>query len=748
MALPAFLQGAVEPVLHPEPGPAPVDTRASAHGVAPVKPEYLLSTRVLAPVIDDDAAECKTNHVADSTTPGGDVRDRRDDDDTDAQDEGSNKRQRVDEAGAGRKLTKEEKKARQGQNKGRRFKALKDEVQLCRDFMNTGECPFGAKCKMSHDVEGYLRSKPKDIFFPAHEKLRDTSPFVTLAVTSDAAPSTGDIPVDATFDLTTTCPVYDALGYCTFGWRCRFLGAHVRRRVPGAASEESQAAGQVKIDEWEVMEDQEKRRAVEHSAEEGEMNRLDPEEIKALQRKRFPYPKSAIYLKSIDSSYRYEFAYKPPQPQTQGKKTNAVVDEEEAMAAMDEEEAMAMSGGLRGSGGLDKLTGAEVDADDVPLRPVEKKRLDWRGKTYLAPLTTVGNLPFRRLCVSYGADITCGEMVLSQSLISGSREEWALTKRHRSEKCFGVQLCGGKPTMMVPAAEALRTVMTKDATRGIDFVDINLGCPIDLVFQRGAGSALFGRPNQLEKILVGMNSVLGDIPLTVKFRMGISKDELIAHKFIPRFAHEWGVSAMTLHGRTRQQRYSKLANWAYIKECVDTLRASAADSGLPAPPMFGNGDCFSAQQYYEEMEASGVDGIMVARGALIKPWIFTEIKERREWDISATERLEGIRKYAEFAVSHYGSDTRGVNTARRFLCEALSFQHRYIPIGLLERMPPQMNERPPQYRGRNELETLLASTDSRDWVKISEMFLGKSPEDFEFIPKHKSNSYGAEDNQG
>jgi tRNA-dihydrouridine synthase len=67
--------------------------------------------------------------------------------------------------------------------------------------------------------------------------------------------------------------------------------------------------------------------------------------------------------------------------------------------------------------------------------------------------------------------------------------------------------------------------------------------------------------------------------------------------------------------------------------------------------MFGNGDCFSAQQYYEEMEGAGVDGVMVARGALIKPWIFTEIKERREWDISATERLEGIRKVSH--VSHY-----------------------------------------------------------------------------------------------
>jgi len=99
-----------------------------------------------------------------------------------------------------------------------------------------------------------------------------------------------------------------------------------------------------------------------------------------------------------------------------------------------------------------------------------------------------------------------------------------------------------------------------------------------------------------------------------------------------------------LHGRSRQQRYSKLADWAYIRECAGALRSSLSDAGLPPVPIFGNGDCFSAQGYYEEKEASGVDGIMVARGALIKPWIFTEIAETREWDISATERLEGIRK--------------------------------------------------------------------------------------------------------
>ena len=104
------------------------------------------------------------------------------------------------------------------------------------------------------------------------------------------------------------------------------------------------------------------------------------------------------------------------------------------------------------------------------------------------------------------------------------------------------------------------------------------------------------------------------------------------------------LSRRQLHGRSRQQRYSKNADWSYIRDCVETLRTSCFDAGLPAPPIFGNGDCFSAESYYHEVKQSGVDGVMIARGALIKPWIFTEIQEKREWDISATERLDGLRK--------------------------------------------------------------------------------------------------------
>ena len=137
---------------------------------------------------------------------------------------------------------------------------------------------------------------------------------------------------------------------------------------------------------------------------------------------------------------------------------------------------------------------------------------------------------------------------------------------------------------------------------------------------------------------------------------------------------------------------------------------------------------------------------MLARGALIKPWLPTEIKEHRHWDISATERLEMLKKFVDFGLEHWGSDQQGVNTTRRFLLEWLSFLYRYVPVGVLEVVPQRMNDRPPRYVCRNELETLMASDDCQDWIKISEMLLGPVPSDFQFLPKHKANSYAKDRN--
>lgn len=181
------------------------------------------------------------------------------------------------------------------------------------------------------------------------------------------------------------------------------------------------------------------------------------------------------------------------------------------------------------------------DTADVPLRPIEKRRLNFEGKLYLAPLTTVGNLPFRRLCVGMGADITCGEMGLAQEFLSGNKNEWSLVRRHPSEKCFGVQLCGNRPQTLVAATEHL-----KREAPDLDFIDVNSGCPIDLVVKKGAGSALLDQGGKLGKILRGMNIAAGETPVTIKLRTGLKTGFNTTHKLMPRAVREWGVGALTV----------------------------------------------------------------------------------------------------------------------------------------------------------------------------------------------------------
>lgn len=194
-----------------------------------------------------------------------------------------------------------------------------------------------------------------------------------------------------------------------------------------------------------------------------------------------------------------------------------------------------------------------------------------------------------------------------------------------------------------------------------------------------------------------------------------------------------------IHGRSRLQRYSKEANWEYI-----SLVARSQVASLPPLPVIGNGDIASYADY--EVKVLRAEGVvpcaMPARGALIKPWLPTEIKERRHWDISAGERLDVLRDFVRFGLEHWGTDQRGVNNCRRFLLEWLSFLHRYVPVGLLEQSEPQrMNQRPPRFLcGRSDLETLFLSDQCADWVKISEMLFGRVLADFLFEPKHKANS--------
>eukprot|EP01103_Thecamoeba_quadrilineata_P009068 TRINITY_DN1877_c0_g1_i1.p1 TRINITY_DN1877_c0_g1~~TRINITY_DN1877_c0_g1_i1.p1 ORF type:complete len:619 (-),score=125.50 TRINITY_DN1877_c0_g1_i1:49-1905(-) len=381
--------------------------------------------------------------------------------------------------------------------------------------------------------------------------------------------------------------------------------------------------------------------------------------------------------------------------------------------------------------GGDQVSATDIEvvkiAESYPKKePRLKTKKDWENKLYLAPLTTIGNLPYRRIVKRFGVDITCGEMGMGTSLLQGHPSEFALLRRHASEDLFGVQITGGFTDQLTRCAEMLSNEFD------VDFVDLNAGCPLDLVCTKGAGAQLLEKHDRLLESIKCMSKV-SDVPITLKLRIG--KDERCPTS-LPLFKQlaQHNCSAVTLHGRSRRQRYAKLADWKYIDACA------REDPNLP---VFGNGDIYTSAEYEEHTKNTAVTGVMLARGAIIKPWLPTEIKEQKVWDISASERLDIMRDFANYGLEHWGSDFKGVETTRSFFLNWQSFLYRYVPVGLLERTDTiRMNMRVPSsgILGRSELETLLASPLVSDWVKISEMFLGKAPTNFVFHPKHKANS--------
>lgn len=305
---------------------------------------------------------------------------------------------------------------------------------------------------------------------------------------------------------------------------------------------------------------------------------------------------------------------------------------------------------------------------------------------------------------------------------------------------FGVQVAANKPWLATKTVEVLTSLCPQ-----LRAIDLNCGCPINLVCEQGSGSALLDSHARLESVLRGMNYVSNEVPITVKIRMGTKDGHPTAEKLIKRLVlggyeavesgkGTAGVAAITLHGRSKQQRYTRSADWSYIAECgalIDRLKKEKsvqADTMAEADPrdvaneghvyFVGNGDCYSHIDYYNHLENAKVDSVMVARGALIKPWIFEEIEKGQYLDKSASERLSYVEKFAKYGLQTWGSDELGIGTTRRFLLEWLSFSHRYVPVGLLEHLPPNIQDRPPRFKGRNELETLMASENYKDWIKI------------------------------
>lgn len=294
----------------------------------------------------------------------------------------------------------------------------------------------------------------------------------------------------------------------------------------------------------------------------------------------------------------------------------------------------------------------------------------------LAPMAGITNTAFRRLCREFGGGLYVSEMVTSRALVERTEESLRLIGHHESEDVRSVQLYGVDPKTV---SEAVK--MLVDENRA-DHIDLNFGCPVPKVTRKGGGAALPWKRDLFAAIVQGAVSAAGDIPVTVKMRKGIDADHL-TYLDAGKAARDAGVTAVALHGRTASDYYSGTADWSSIA----TLREA-----LPDVQVLGNGDIWSAADAIRMMRETGVDGVVVGRGCLGRPWLFGDLQQafdeyQRDPNSDAAinpiqptlgQVADAFRRHAELLIEFFDDDeARGCRDIRKHV----SWYFKGYPVG-------------------------------------------------------------------
>ena len=285
-------------------------------------------------------------------------------------------------------------------------------------------------------------------------------------------------------------------------------------------------------------------------------------------------------------------------------------------------------------------------------RPVTVGTVTLPGNLFLAPVAGYSDAAFRSVCAENGCDLAYTEMVSSEALIRGHRATRTLLERGESEKLYAVQLFGADPRSMARAAELLEPHHPA-------LVDINCGCPVPKIVRTGAGSALLRDPGLLSEIVRAVRES-APAPVTVKIRLGWD-EKSVNYLDTATAAVDAGAFAVTLHARTRAQGYSGTADWAAL---------ARLKSFLPVP-VFGSGDVFRPGDALRMIEETGVDGVMIARGALGNPFLFRQaravLEGRDPVEPTPAERAAAARRHLALAVRYLGERTACVEF-RKQMC--------------------------------------------------------------------------------
>ena len=258
----------------------------------------------------------------------------------------------------------------------------------------------------------------------------------------------------------------------------------------------------------------------------------------------------------------------------------------------------------------------------------------------LAPMAGVTDMAFRELCKDYGAAFTVGEMVSCKGMVYGDRKSMELLRLSDSERPSAVQLFGEDPVFIAKAAKMAMQVKP-------DWIDINMGCPTPKIVNNGSGSALMKNPQLCGEIVRAAVSS-SDVPITVKMRSGWDKQSINAPE-VAKICEQAGASVITIHARTREQMYAPYADWDIIAKVKQAVNI----------PVIGNGDIFSAEDAAKMLEETNCDMVMVGRGALGKPWIFSQINgyllhERMTPEPPVQMRMAIMLKHIEKMIEYKG----------------------------------------------------------------------------------------------
>jgi nifR3 family TIM-barrel protein len=353
---------------------------------------------------------------------------------------------------------------------------------------------------------------------------------------------------------------------------------------------------------------------------------------------------------------------------------------------------------------------------DVSTKPaLQYGKIAIATPVVLAPMAGITNTAFRRLCREFGGGLYVSEMVTSRALVERTEESLRLVGHHPSEEVRSVQLYGVDPKTI---AEAVTMLVAEDRA---DHIDLNFGCPVPKVTRKGGGAALPWKQDLFSSIVNAAVKAAGEIPLTIKMRKGIDADHL-TYIEAGKAARDAGVTAVALHGRTAADYYSGQADWSAIAKLREAL---------PDVQVLGNGDIWSAGDAIRMMRETGVDGVVVGRGCLGRPWLFGDLQSAFDEYLknpnsdaainpiqpNLGEVADAFKRHAELLVEFFESEMHACRDIRKHvawyfkgypvggefraaLSQVESLSHMDDILGTLDRNQPYPGEEAEGPRGR------------------------------------------------